>query len=139
MRMLFVFIAISLMQVQPIHTDYQNLLLHSNDPTKSEHFRNVDVTGKNNIYVVTGEIRSNIGEFYYIVEDGHNELITETEQKVNVSQSQWSKFSFKLTLQKEKIPENGTVTLYLFVKNSEGKRLQIYPFVLHANPYNKKS
>ncbi|WP_102271857.1 Gmad2 immunoglobulin-like domain-containing protein [Cytobacillus massiliigabonensis] len=130
MRMLFVFTVISLLQVQPFHIDNQDFIQHSSDSIKRELFRSVEATGKNGVYKVTGEIRSNKREFYYIVEDGHNELITETRQKVNTNNSQWSKFSFTFTLRKENIPENGTVTLYLFDKNREGKKLHIYPFVL---------
>ena len=141
MRMLFVFFALSFMQVHSINlVDSQEFFPYANDSIKNDVFRNVEASENNGVYEVTGEIRSNNSEFYYIAEDGHNELITETKQKVmNPGHSKWSKFSFKLTLQKEMIPENGTVTLYLFVKNNEGKKLQIYPLVLHANPYNEKS
>ncbi|WP_313800618.1 Gmad2 immunoglobulin-like domain-containing protein [Cytobacillus sp.] len=125
MRILFIFFVLSFMQIQTLHTDS-----NENVPIKNELFRHVKASEKNGVYEVKGEIRSNKKEFYYIVEDGHNELITEKRQKVNTTSSKWSKFSFEVVLPKESMPKNGTVILYLFEKDSQGKQLHISPIVL---------
>lgn len=130
MRILFVFFALSFMQIQTLPIDSNEIILNSSDSIKNNLFRHVKASEKNGVYDVTGEIRSNKKEFYYIVEDGHNELITEKRQKVKASPSKWSKFSFEVTLKKESMPKNGTVILYLFEKNSQGKQLHIFPIVL---------
>ena len=134
MRMLLVSIIISLMYVQPFHADSKELSQIAGDSIKSDVFRKVEASGKNGVYEIKGEIRSNKKEFYYIVEDGHNELIPEKKQTVNTSHSQWSKFSFKLTLQKDDIPENGTIILYLFEKNTKNQKSNTYPIVLAHMP-----
>ncbi|WP_056683476.1 Gmad2 immunoglobulin-like domain-containing protein [Cytobacillus solani] len=134
MRMLLVSIIISLMHVQPFHADSKEFPQIAGDSIKSDVFRKVEASGENGVFEVTGEIRSNKKEFYYIVEDGHNELISEKKQNVNTSHSQWAKFSFKLILQKEDIPENGTIILYLFEKNDKNQKSNTYPIVLVQMP-----
>jgi hypothetical protein len=98
---------------------------------KVEIFRNVEVVGENGEYVVTGETRTKTGEFSYIVEDGHNELIFEKRKKVLTNYPKWSKFKIKIVIPQKNIPMNGTVTMYLFEKRNDGK-IHAYPIELET-------
>lgn len=93
-------------------------------------FQNLKAIGENGEFVVTGETRPANGEYFYIVEDGHNELITAKKQTAERLFPTWSKFKIEVNIPKEKLPQNGTVILYLFERNNDGKMLNILPVVL---------
>ncbi|MBP2241134.1 hypothetical protein J2Z40_001696 [Cytobacillus eiseniae] len=104
--------------------------MYKNNPLEEQNFRNVFVSGKNGKYLITGEIRSKMNDFFYIVEDGHNELIKETKAMVETEDQLWSKFSIHLDIHKKLLPENGNITLYMYAKNKLGGMIHTYPVVL---------
>ncbi|WP_051353045.1 BsuPI-related putative proteinase inhibitor [Thalassobacillus devorans] len=79
-----------------------------------EAFRNLEVSGENGSYVVTGEARVFEGSFVYNVEDGHNMLIENTTHQVEEGAPSWSSFKLEIELNKDEIPESGSLTLTLF-------------------------
>jgi hypothetical protein len=92
-------------------------------------FHHVQVVGNNGTYVVTGEVRSAVGEYYYTVEDGHREIIK--EQRVVVKKGdKWKPFTLNVNVPPEAIPDNGTLLLNLYQKNSKGEISNTYPVVL---------
>lgn len=87
--------------------------------------KNIKVIGKNGEYEVVGEIQATKGEFYYIVEDGHNELIPETKIVVENKEKEWSKFQVKISIPTQKLPKHGSIILYLYKHGDKG-----YPVLL---------
>ncbi|MEQ6388236.1 BsuPI-related putative proteinase inhibitor [Bacillaceae bacterium S4-13-58] len=77
-------------------------------------FRDVQVTGENGHYTVTGEARVFEGSFMYNVEDGHYKLIGDTPVQVNAGAPAWSDFEIKVEIDESNLPENGTLTMVLF-------------------------
>lgn len=76
-------------------------------------FRNIEVTGTNGSYVVTGEARVYEAMMQYAVSDGHNYLI-EDSHMVEEGGPAWSPFTLNLALESDQLPLNGTLTLELF-------------------------
>ncbi|NRD78400.1 intracellular proteinase inhibitor [Bacillus sp. BRMEA1] len=93
-------------------------------------FHDIKVSGTNGNYVVTGESRMKTGKFLYSVEDGHVDLINESEVRTNGKGNSWKKFRLNIQILKEKLPKNGTVILNLYERGQDGKIKQIYPVVL---------
>ncbi len=96
-------------------TDEKDKLEQSNDNSA---FRNIQVSGENGEYVIKGEVRVFEAVFMYVVEDGHNELISETPFQANEGAPTWSKFELKLSVEKEKLPTNGTISAHLFERSA---------------------
>ncbi|GGC74387.1 hypothetical protein GCM10007216_01240 [Thalassobacillus devorans] len=86
----------------------------SDGPAEGEAFRNVEVSGKNGSYVITGEAKLFEGSFIYNVEDGHNMLIENTTHEVDEAAPSWSSFELEIDIAEDQLPENGTLTLTLF-------------------------
>ncbi|RWZ55174.1 hypothetical protein EQV77_11020 [Halobacillus fulvus] len=84
-----------------------------------EAFRNLEVTGENGSYVVTGEARVNEGTFMYSVEDGHNVLVEPTVFQVEAGAPEWASFELEINIAEEDLPEFRTLTLMMFQKSSE--------------------
>ncbi|WP_228275551.1 BsuPI-related putative proteinase inhibitor [Gracilibacillus oryzae] len=78
----------------------------------NELIRNIEVTGENGNYQVTGEIHSSIGAAYYEVEDGHNYLVEKTE--IPVEGEQWGTFTVDVAIAEEDLPFNGTILMTIF-------------------------
>jgi len=76
-------------------------------------FRNVRSAGKNGRYIITGEVRIKGGELLYTVEDGHNEL---AKGVVPIRAKEWTSFKFEIKIPQVKLPQNGSVVLYLYDK-----------------------
>ncbi|MCA1011306.1 BsuPI-related putative proteinase inhibitor [Halobacillus halophilus] len=81
-------------------------------------FRNIEVSGKDGAYTVTGEVHVSHGEFTYLVEDGHHVLIEPDTMQVG-NDSEWTPFTLELSIPNEDLPDYGMVTLTLKMK-SEG-------------------
>ncbi|MBS4188843.1 intracellular proteinase inhibitor [Bacillus sp. FJAT-49705] len=99
----------------------------------NEVFRMVKVRKENMKYKITGEFRLKKGEFFYVVEDGHDELIPATKKKVEPSFPNWSKFEMEIHIPKEKLPNNGTLILYFFEENNENQRIHTLPIILERS------
>jgi hypothetical protein len=82
-------------------------------------FRNIKVSGENGEYNVTGEARVFEAVFMYTVEDGHNQLIKETPFFANEGAPSWSKFELKVSIPKDKLPENGTLTIHIYERSAK--------------------
>lgn len=87
-------------------------------------FKDIKVTGKNGQYEVVGQIQTSIEELFYIVEDGHNEMIPETKIKVE-KEKDWSQFKLTISIPTHKLPKQGSVILYLYKHGHKG-----YPVLL---------
>lgn len=94
-------------------------------------FRHVKVSGRDGDYLVKGEVRPIKGFFYYIVEDGHREFISETRVVARKAYPNWSSFSIKVTIPTSTLPDNGTVAMYLYEKERKsGEMIHVFPLVL---------
>lgn len=95
-------------------------------------FRDIAVSGKRGVYTVTGQANVTKGEFFYTVEDGHNEFISETLVKVSTNYPNWISFELDISIPVEKMPENGTLILNLYEKSESGQILESLPVVLET-------
>ncbi|MCM3667441.1 BsuPI-related putative proteinase inhibitor [Mesobacillus maritimus] len=98
-------------------------------PMHNPMFKDITVQGEKGDYYVKGLTRTVEGKFYYTVEDGHNQQVTETKMKINKSEKQWKDFAINLSIPTEKLPRNGSLILHLY----ERKGMEIinsYPVVL---------
>ncbi|KAB2337182.1 intracellular proteinase inhibitor [Cytobacillus depressus] len=98
----------------------------------NETFRVMQVNGENGKYVVTGESRTKNGHFYYVVEDGHNELVSEKQVHTKAVFPSWSTFRLEVNIPERDLPENGAVILYLFERNKEGQIINGLPVKLET-------
>ncbi|RCW69717.1 BsuPI-related putative proteinase inhibitor [Saliterribacillus persicus] len=90
-------------------------------------FQNVEVDGKDGQYMVTGQFTSDVEKAAYTVEDGHNQLITETEiERTNPSENH---FRFEIKIEPELLSSNSTVMLVLYTLN-DGQRGEEKPIIL---------
>lgn len=93
-------------------------------------FRHVLVSGTNGDYVITGETRSDNGHFYYSVEDGHEEYISDKQVQTKESNEEWKPFEFPLKIQNDKLSKNGSFILNLFQQNEKGEIIHSFPIPL---------
>jgi hypothetical protein len=89
------------------------------DSKNNTAFRNIKAVGENGEYTITGEARVFEAVFMYTVEDGHNELIKETPVYANEGAPSWSAFELNISIPKEKLPENGTLTAYIYERSAK--------------------
>jgi hypothetical protein len=95
-------------------------------------FRNVEVTGLNGTYTVTGEARVFEATMSYAVSDGHYYLL-EGFHTLNEGAPVWSAFTFDINIPQEKLPLNGTLTLELFEYSAkDGSKVNIWPVTLES-------
>jgi len=95
----------------------------------NESFREVEVTkdGEDS-YTVTGQARVFEGVVHYVVEDGHNELLT-GQVLAKKGAPEWSDFA--ITFQVTKAEPNSTLIVYLFEKSAkDGSRRNELPIPL---------
>ncbi|MBM6617099.1 BsuPI-related putative proteinase inhibitor [Bacillus suaedaesalsae] len=81
-------------------------------------FRNINVTGENGEYTITGEARVFEATFFYSVEDGHEVIIPETVVHANEGAPSWSHFELKISIPKNKLPKNGTITAQIYERSA---------------------
>lgn len=98
-------------------------------PIKAENpiFQNIVASGKNGEYEISGQARPLKGEFFYSVEDGHNELIPLKRVKTDYTYPKWSNFHISIYVKK---PFKGTLILYLIEKEQNGTIIHSLPIVL---------
>ncbi|UII56973.1 BsuPI-related putative proteinase inhibitor [Cytobacillus spongiae] len=100
-------------------------------PAENPVFKQIKVSGEKGIYAVTGKSRPIDGEFFYTVEDGHNEFIQETSVKTQKSFPSWSPFTIEVSIPRDELPTNGTLILNLYERSQQdGKIIHTYPLVL---------
>ncbi|MFD1735280.1 BsuPI-related putative proteinase inhibitor [Bacillus salitolerans] len=96
-------------------------------------FRNIEVTGEKGDYTVTGEARVFEAVMLYSVEDGHNIIIEETPFQLKEGAPSWTQFEMNLTISKEDLPKNGTLTLHLYERSAkDGSIVNSYFAVLES-------
>lgn len=100
-------------------------------PEENRAFRFIKVSGTKGDYVVTGEVRSAGGVYYYSVEDGHVEYLKE-EQVVLKGKEDWEPFKLHIQIPVEKLPPNGSLILNLYERNEERKIINQYPLILES-------
>ncbi|MCH1625844.1 BsuPI-related putative proteinase inhibitor [Ferdinandcohnia quinoae] len=88
-------------------------------PVGNNAFRNVEVSGENGEYIVTGEARVFEASFLYTVEDGHDYIINETAQMASEGAPAWAEFKIEISIPKEKLPENGALIIHLYEKSAK--------------------
>ncbi len=104
-----------------------NLYFSKNKPT----FRHVKVIGRDGAYIVRGEARTRNGSFYYVVEDGHREFISESRVASKNAYPEWTRFQIKINIPSNVLPDNGTVVMYLFEKDVKGgDMIHVFPIIL---------
>lgn len=99
-------------------------------PKSDANFQNIKVTGRKGRYQVKGEARPRLGEFYYTVEDGHNEQIKETKVQTGSRFPQWNPFQLDISIPEKNLPKNGTLILNLYERDTNGTTIQSTPVVL---------
>ncbi|MCA1031028.1 hypothetical protein LCL95_08345 [Bacillus timonensis] len=100
-------------------------------PKMNTAFRNVQVSGEDGVYTVTGEARVFEGSFFYAVEDGHDYVIAETVVNGLEGAPSWAPFKISINISMDKLPENGTLTLNLFERSAkDGSIVNLYNKVL---------
>ena len=92
--------------------------------------RHVNVLGSAGRYTVTGQIKLDMGRYFYIVEDGHNVLVPERILAKKTDKTKWMPFKVKINLAKEQLPANGTIIFYAYERDAQGKIIHTYSIVL---------
>ncbi|WP_246938637.1 BsuPI-related putative proteinase inhibitor [Bacillus pinisoli] len=82
-------------------------------------FRNIKAAGSNGEYVITGEARVFEAVFMYAVEDGHHQLVKETPFFANEGAPSWSSFELKISIPKDQLPTEGTVTAHIYERSAK--------------------
>ncbi|MDQ0198152.1 C2 domain-containing protein [Neobacillus ginsengisoli] len=120
---------------------FQATALLSNGETKSKNdvsfiqedsniFKSVQVAGSNGNYLITGKTKPSKGKFYYLVEDGHVEYIKETLILIKEKNPNWQPFKIQIRIPKEKLPNNGSLLVYLYERNNEEQIINSFPIIL---------
>lgn len=99
-------------------------------PAGDKTFRNVEVEKKaDGEYTVTGEARVFEASFSYNVEDGHQMLVETQNVTASEGAPNWGTFEFDVSIDKNKLPENGTLTLTLFTTSAKDGSVENRKFV----------
>jgi Immunoglobulin-like domain of bacterial spore germination len=110
------------------------LAMESQNAAENPVFRNVIVSGEKGNYEVSGEARPIEGVFYYTVEDGHNEFISETARAHQTKFPEWSPFSITVNIDKKKLPVNGSLILNLYERSKKDNSIiHTYPVLLEQS------
>ncbi|MDQ0268774.1 BsuPI-related putative proteinase inhibitor [Cytobacillus purgationiresistens] len=94
-------------------------------PPLNQSFSDMRVSGHDGEYTVVGRHHSK-QPFYYTVEDGHHQLISE-----KLHSSDKEDFAINILLKQEKLPENGSIIAYFYEK-SNGKMVNTFPVLLES-------
>lgn len=92
--------------------------------------RTIKIQGSGGRYLVTGQAKPARGSYFYTVEDGHNVLISEKLLLKRNMGAKWTPFRLKVSIPQEQLPANGTVILYAYERDEQGKVLHAYSIVL---------
>lgn len=95
-------------------------------------FRNVIVSGSNGSYEIHGEVLTSQKYFFYSVEDGHNQLLSETKVKASANAGKLAQFSIHVDIPISELPKNATLILHLYEKSTSGQIIHSYPVVLEV-------
>ncbi|WP_256360220.1 BsuPI-related putative proteinase inhibitor [Mesobacillus boroniphilus] len=107
-------------------TDTKTMYIPGENPV----FKGAVSDGIKGNYKIKGEARPINGKFFYTVEDGHNQLIPETEMKTGGKYPQWKPFSLEISIPESKLPQNGSVILNLYERSKDGEIIHTHPVLL---------
>ncbi|WP_226675790.1 BsuPI-related putative proteinase inhibitor [Mesobacillus jeotgali] len=107
-------------------TDTKTMYIPGENPV----FKGVVSEGNKGNYIIKGEARPINGKFFYTVEDGHNQLIPETEVAPGAKYPKWKPFSLEISIPESKLPQNGSVILNLYERGKDGEIIHTYPVLL---------
>ncbi|RSD29359.1 BsuPI-related putative proteinase inhibitor [Mesobacillus subterraneus] len=107
-------------------TDAKTMYIPGENPV----FKGVRAEGSKGTYKVSGEARPIHGKFYYTVEDGHNELVGETELIFTEKYPQWKPFTIDISIPENKLPQNASLILNLYERSKDGEIIHTYPVLL---------
>ena len=108
--------------------------------TENPVFKDITVSKKNGKYLITGKVKGGKHSFCYRVEDGHDELVSDTVVPIeSLSDATWSIFKIELTIETKKWPKNDEVFLILYHKDEAGHVFSDYQMVLPLSPTKKTS
>jgi hypothetical protein len=99
-------------------------------PGQNPVFKGIQAEGSRGKYKVIGQVRPLNGKFFYSVEDGHNQLVNETEVVLQSKYPQWKPFTLDITIPENKLPQNGSVILNLYERSKDGEIIHTYPVLL---------
>lgn len=99
-------------------------------PPENPIIRNVKVNKAEGSIVVSGKARPTTGDLYYVVEDGHQEWVSETKIKLDSKHPTWGDFTFKLNLPEDKNIDPLPFILYIYEKDVKGNIIHAYPKLL---------
>ncbi|MFC7321190.1 BsuPI-related putative proteinase inhibitor [Halobacillus campisalis] len=99
--------------------------LETSQGDNEEAFRDLTLEGENGSYTVSGEVNAIDGQFFYMVEDGHNLLIEEEAVQVEDPGAEWSSFKTEVTIPEEDLPNRGALIMTMFNKDEEGQPTQM--------------
>jgi hypothetical protein len=111
---------------QKLLTDTKTMYIPGENPV----FKGIVSEGSKGNYKIMGEARPINGKFYYTAEDGHNQLVTETEVVNDANYPQWKPFSIEISIPESKLPQNGSVILNLYEQSKDGEIIHTYPVLL---------
>jgi hypothetical protein len=114
-------------------TDQKQMYIPGENPV----FKGIQAEGGRGSYKISGEARPIGGKFFYTVEDGHNQLIAETEVVPQSKYPKWHPFSLEVTIPENKLPQNGSLILNLYERSKEGEIIHTYPVLLESFNPNK--
>lgn len=95
-------------------------------------FRQVQASGSNGSYTITGEARIFEASMSYAVSDGHNYLL-ESHHTLDAGAPAWSPFELSIELEPEQIPQNGTLMIELFEYSAnDGSKINVLNILLES-------
>ncbi|MDR7000836.1 BsuPI-related putative proteinase inhibitor [Neobacillus niacini] len=99
-------------------------------PKENPVFRHVKVEGNRGKYQIIGETKPSKGSFFYTVEDGHEEFVEEKQMDIGGETQEWKPFKIQLLIPETKLPDNGSLILFLYERNHQNKIIHSFPVIL---------
>lgn len=100
------------------------------EPLENAAFRNIEVSGSQGQYLVTGEARIFEATLQYEVSDGHFVFLKDFAT-ASTGAPDWGTFALELNIPEEDLPTNGTLTVYLYEESAkDGSIINELPVVL---------
>ncbi|GAA0379866.1 hypothetical protein GCM10008968_39610 [Bacillus horti] len=95
-----------------------------NEVYENDTFRNIEVSGENGVYTITGEARVFEANLNYSVTEGHFYYIEDAHETTSNGAPNWGTFTINIDISEEELPVNGTVTLELYETSAkDGSRM----------------
>lgn len=82
-------------------------------------FQNIDVVSEGNEFVLTGEVIATEGEFFYVIEQGEEQISAEKRILIDQETGDWEGFEIKEKLSDAVIESNDPPIIMLYGKNND--------------------